>query len=84
MGIFALRYTMTTLSDLGFHDIALSKAAAVEIPSFDYMLSHNATTLWETWWRSEDVYSRYVWPQLIVAAASDTLSKKSSYARCDR
>lgn len=24
----------------------------------EYMMSHNATTMWESFWRSEDLYSR--------------------------
>lgn len=58
MGILAIRYTLSTLSSLGFHDVALSKASGEGFPGFEFMLSHNATTLWETWWRSEDMYSR--------------------------
>jgi hypothetical protein len=57
-GILAIRYELKTLSDMGFHNIALSKVTGVGCPSFEYMLSHNATTMWETWWRSEDIYSR--------------------------
>jgi hypothetical protein len=57
-GILSIRYSLKTLSDIGFHNIALSKVTGDGFPSFEYMLSHNATTLWETWWRSEDVYSR--------------------------
>jgi hypothetical protein len=57
-GIFSIRYALKTLSDMGFHHVALRKASGVGFGSTEYMLSHNATTLWETWWRSEDVYSR--------------------------
>jgi alpha-L-rhamnosidase len=57
-GIFSLRFTLKALSDMGFHNIALSKASGIDMPSFGYMLSFNATTLWETWWRSEDMFSR--------------------------
>ena len=46
-GIFSIRFTLKILSDMGLHDVALSKAAAVGFPSFDYMMSHNATTMWE-------------------------------------
>ena len=57
-GIFGMRYTLKTLSDNGFHSLALTKASGTYMPSFGMMLSFNATTLWETFWRSEDVYSR--------------------------
>ena len=57
-GIFAIRYSLKTLSDLGFHHIALRKAAGFGFGTPEYMMRHNATTMWETWWRSEDVYSR--------------------------
>uniref|UniRef100_A0A7S3DXN1 Alpha-L-rhamnosidase six-hairpin glycosidase domain-containing protein n=2 Tax=Entomoneis paludosa TaxID=265537 RepID=A0A7S3DXN1_9STRA len=57
-GILDVKYTFKTLSDMGFHDIGLSKASGLQFPSFGYMMSFNATTLWETWWRSEDLYSR--------------------------
>jgi len=56
-GIFAVRYALKTLSDNGFHNLALSKATGFGCGTFEYMLSHNATTHWESWWRSEDLYS---------------------------
>jgi len=56
-GIFAVRYALKTLSDNGFHNLALSKANGFGVGTFEYMLSHNATTHWESWWRSEDLYS---------------------------
>jgi len=57
-GIFGIRYALKTLSDLGFHHIALRKAAGFGFGTPEYMMRHNATTMWESWWRSEDVYSR--------------------------
>ena len=57
-GIFGIRYALKTLSDMGFHHIALRKASGIGFATTEYMLSHNATTMWESWWRSEDVYSR--------------------------
>eukprot|EP00523_Entomoneis_sp_CCMP467_P003866 CAMPEP_0168761210 /NCGR_PEP_ID=MMETSP0724-20121128/23195_1 /TAXON_ID=265536 /ORGANISM="Amphiprora sp., Strain CCMP467" /LENGTH=1371 /DNA_ID=CAMNT_0008810305 /DNA_START=162 /DNA_END=4274 /DNA_ORIENTATION=- len=56
-GILDVKYTFKTLSDMGFHDIGLSKASGNHFPGYGYMMSFNATTLWETWWRSEDLYS---------------------------
>ncbi|KAL7525668.1 hypothetical protein ACHAXR_001106, partial [Thalassiosira sp. AJA248-18] len=57
-GIFAIRYALKTLSDTGFHHIALRKAAGFGFGTPEYMMRHNATSMWESWWRSEDVYSR--------------------------
>mmetsp|Transcript_16687 Transcript_16687/g.30306 ORF Transcript_16687/g.30306 Transcript_16687/m.30306 type:complete len:1349 (+) Transcript_16687:172-4218(+) len=57
-GIFAIRYALKTLSDMGFHHIALRKAAGFGFATSEYMMRHNATTMWESWWRSEDLYSR--------------------------
>ena len=57
-GIFAIRYALKTLSETGFHNIALRKAAGFGFGTAEYMMRHNATTMWESWWRSEDLYSR--------------------------
>ena len=57
-GILGIRYSLKTLSEMGFHNIALTKASGSYMPSYGMMLSFNATTLWETFWRSEDTYSR--------------------------
>jgi hypothetical protein len=57
-GIFAIRYSQKTLSEMGFHHIALRKATGTGMATFEYLLRHNATTMWESWWRSEDLYSR--------------------------
>ena len=57
-GIFAIRYSMKTLSDMGFHNVAVRKATGFGFATPEYMMRHNATTMWESWWRSEDLYSR--------------------------
>jgi len=57
-GIFAIRYSMKALSDMGFHNVALRKANGFGFATPEYMMGHNATTMWESWWRSEDLYSR--------------------------
>lgn len=56
-GIFGIRYALKTLSEMGYHHIALRKASGIGFGTIQYFLSHNATTLWETWWRSEDLVS---------------------------
>lgn len=45
-GILAVRYNLRAMSELGYHQVALEKAAGIGYPSFEYMMSHNATTLW--------------------------------------
>ena len=57
-GILAIRYALKTLSDNGFHHIALRKVSGFGMATPEYMMRHNATTMWESWWRSEDLYSR--------------------------
>eukprot|EP00804_Cyclotella_cryptica_P001694 CCRYP_009074-RA/>CCRYP_009074-RA protein AED:0.22 eAED:0.22 QI:0/0/0/1/1/1/8/0/796 len=57
-GIFAIRYALKALSETGFHHIALRKAAGSGFATPKYMMSHNGTTMWESFWRSEDLYSR--------------------------
>ena len=48
---------MPSFADKGFHDIALRKASGVGFATPEYMMSHNATTMWESFWRSEDLVS---------------------------
>jgi len=57
-GILGVRYILKALSESGFHNVALGKAIGHGFGTIEYMLRHNATTMWETWWRSEDLYSR--------------------------
>lgn len=57
-GILAVRYALKTLSENGLHNIALAKASGFGVGTYEYQLSHNATTHWESWWRSEDLYSK--------------------------
>jgi hypothetical protein len=57
-GILGIRYSLKTLSDFGFHNIALTRVSGDNFPGFAFMMSFNATTMWESWWRSEDLYSR--------------------------
>lgn len=42
-----MRYALKTLSENGFHNLALSKANGFGCGTWEYMLSHNATTHWE-------------------------------------
>ena len=57
-GIFGVRYILKALSESGFHNVALGKANGKGFATFEYMLRHNATSMWESWWRSESLYSR--------------------------
>ena len=73
-GIFGIRYALKTLSDMGFHHIALRKASGIGFGTTEYFLSHNATTLWETWWRSEDLVSECAVTNAAVLQMSHGLS----------
>ena len=55
-GIFGIRYGLKTLSDMGVHHVALRKATGIGFGTTEYMLRHNATSLWESWWRSEGMF----------------------------
>ena len=57
-GIFGVRYIIKMLSESGFHNVALGKATGTGFGTIEYLLRHNATSMWETWWRSESLYSR--------------------------
>ena len=48
-GNLATKYILEVLSDYGYTDIAYRIVTAVDYPSWGYMLSKNATTIWERW-----------------------------------
>ncbi len=48
-GNVATKFVLETLSDEGYHDLALMLVLRREYPSWGYMLDHGATTLWERW-----------------------------------
>lgn len=56
-GIFGTKYILDALSSKGYapavYDVINSKA----FPGWGYMIDHGATTIWETWKESDNVYS---------------------------
>ncbi|MGN0853450.1 MAG: family 78 glycoside hydrolase catalytic domain [Kiritimatiellia bacterium] len=56
-GIFATRYMLMYLSEHGRRDVAEKIVRHKGFPGWLYMLDRGATTLWETWKESDDVYS---------------------------
>jgi alpha-L-rhamnosidase len=56
-GIFGTQYLLEVLSSAGRADLAGMVVARREFPGWGHMLENGATTLWETWKKSEDIYS---------------------------
>lgn len=56
-GIFSTRYMLMYLSENGHLDLARRIVLHRGFPGWLYMLERGATTLWETWAESDDVYS---------------------------
>ena len=56
-GIFSTRYMLMYLSEHGRVDLARKIVLHRGYPGWLHMLDRGATTLWETWKESDDVYS---------------------------
>ncbi|MBN1490433.1 MAG: family 78 glycoside hydrolase catalytic domain, partial [Phycisphaerae bacterium] len=56
-GIFGTKYMLLTLTDLGRADVAYTIANQKTFPGWGHMLEGGATTLWEHWEYSDNVYS---------------------------
>ncbi|MBP5285015.1 MAG: family 78 glycoside hydrolase catalytic domain [Kiritimatiellae bacterium] len=56
-GIFSTRYMLMYLSEHGYADVAGRIVLHEGFPGWMHMLDRGATTLWETWAESDDVYS---------------------------
>ena len=56
-GIFSTRYMLMYLSEHGRTDVARKIVLHRGFPGWLHMLDRGATTLWETWKESDDVYS---------------------------
>ena len=56
-GIFSTRYMLMYLSAHGHRDVAAKIVLHRGYPGWLHMIDRGATTLWETWAESEDVYS---------------------------
>jgi len=56
-GIFGTKYLLEVLSENGLSDLACRVAGQKDFPGWGYMLEKGATTLWEHWDYSDNVYS---------------------------
>jgi alpha-L-rhamnosidase len=56
-GIFGTKYLLESLAEAGRADVAYEIVNQKTFPGWGYMLEMGATTLWEHWELSEDVYS---------------------------
>ncbi|HEY4208021.1 MAG TPA: family 78 glycoside hydrolase catalytic domain, partial [Puia sp.] len=56
-GIFGTKYMLEVLSEHGSSDLACRIAMQKDFPGWGNMLAHGATTLWEHWDLSDNVYS---------------------------
>ena len=56
-GLFSTRYMLLYLSEHGRADLARKIVLHEGFPGWRHMLARGATTLWETWRESDDVYS---------------------------
>jgi len=57
-GIFGTKYLLNALVSEGHADIAYSMVNQRTYPGWGHMLENGATTLWETWAQSDNVYSQ--------------------------
>ena len=57
-GIFSTKMMFDVLREYGRNDLAYRIANQRDYPGWGYMLQHGATTLWETWRYTDDVYSQ--------------------------
>ena len=56
-GIFGVPVVLTVLDEMGRDDIAWRMVTQKDFPGWGHMLTSGATTLWETWKYSDNVYS---------------------------
>jgi alpha-L-rhamnosidase len=57
-GIFGTKYLLDALTRSGHADVAYGVVNVPSYPGWGHMLEQGATTLWETWAESDDVYSQ--------------------------
>lgn len=57
-GIFSTKMLFDVLRENDKNDVAYTIANQKDFPSWGYMLANGATTLWETWAASDNVYSQ--------------------------
>jgi alpha-L-rhamnosidase len=56
-GIFGLKYILEALSQNGYSNRVFEIVDSPEFPGWGFMVDQGATTLWETWQESDDIYS---------------------------
>jgi alpha-L-rhamnosidase len=56
-GIFGTDYSLETLSSNGNANTVFDIVNSTEYPGWGFMIDHGATTIWETWKESDNVYS---------------------------
>jgi alpha-L-rhamnosidase len=57
-GIFGTKYLLDALSRTGHVDVAYRMVDKPSYPGWGHMLERGATTIWETWAESDNVYSQ--------------------------
>jgi alpha-L-rhamnosidase len=57
-GIFGTKYLLAALSRAGHTDVAYRMVNEPSYPGWGHMLERGATTIWETWAESDNVYSQ--------------------------
>lgn len=57
-GIFGTKYLLNELTRTGNADVAYAMVNQSTYPGWGHMLENGATTLWETWAQSDNVYSQ--------------------------
>ncbi len=56
-GIFGTKYILESLSQNGYANQVYDIVNSTEFPGWGFMISRGATTVWETWKESDNVYS---------------------------
>jgi len=56
-GIFGTKYILEALSMTGHADLAYQIVNSTAFPGWGFMVERGATTLWETWKESDNIYS---------------------------
>ena len=57
-GIFGTKYLLTALTQTGNAEVAYTMVDKRSYPGWGHMLANGATTLWETWAQSDNVFSQ--------------------------
>ena len=56
-GIFGTKYILKALSENGLTDAVFNVVNSTQYPGWGHMIDRGATTVWETWKESDNVYS---------------------------